>query len=211
MITIGDQATGKTCCINRYTDNQFNEANVSTMGVGNVVKNIKHKGKNIKLQVFDTAGQDRFASLTTGYYKNAQGVVIMYDVTSKKSFTNIDKWLSNVNDNCIPDVIKILAANKCDLVDEREITPDQGKEQAKRFNLTYLESSAKTNIGIEEMFGKACRDWVDQQIIRESNTSEFEAKDQEVTKAKSVVINRRTNKQHEETRRTNGGRGGCPC
>lgn len=85
----------------------------------------------------------------------------MYDVTTKSSFTNVSKWASNVESNCDADVIKILAANKCDLVNEREVTIEEGQDLAKRFNLTYIESSAKSNIGIEEMFGDACKSWVE--------------------------------------------------
>ena len=150
IIFVGDAAVGKTSIIQRIIDNPFSETYENSIGVDFCSKNIKYKGQSSKLQIWDTAGQEKYKSLIPSYVRNASSIFIVYDVASKTSFDNVSKWISFIKtiENCN----MILCANKIDLESERKVSTEVGKDFAKKNELTYYEVSAKTNANIKKMF-----------------------------------------------------------
>lgn len=109
-------------------------------------------GKTIKLQIWDTAGQERFKTITSSYYKGAHGIIVVYDTTDKESYKSIDNWMSEVEKHASENVSRILVGNKNDLVEQRQVNADEGKELADHYNIRFLETSAKESTNVEEAF-----------------------------------------------------------
>ena len=102
ILLLGDSSVGKTCFLMRYTDNTFQEIHMSTIGLDYKLKNVQlDDGKIVKIQIWDTAGQDRFRSITRNYYKGAHGIIVMYDVTNKKSFDNVKNWVEQIREEVL--------------------------------------------------------------------------------------------------------------
>ena len=148
VIFIGDANTGKTSIINRIIDNPFNETYEVSIGIDFMSKNIRFRGQNIKIQIWDSAGQEKYKGLIPSYVRNSSIVFVVYDVSNRSSFENIPNWISFVKN--IEKTIMILCANKIDL--EREVETKDGEELAKNEGLIYFECSAKTNENIKNMF-----------------------------------------------------------
>ena len=120
------------------------------MELGN--KLLKVKGTNTKLQIWDTAGQERYRSITSSYYKGSHGCFIVYDITNEQSFENVEKWFEQVQKEGSKDVSIILVGNKCDLENERKVPKEKGEEKSKLLNIPFFETSALSNIKIEDIF-----------------------------------------------------------
>jgi len=137
----------------RFTDDSFDEHIQSTIGVDFKVKHLDVEGKRVKLTVWDTAGQERFRTLTSSYYRGAHGVVLVYDVTRMDSFENLEQWLKEVqmySPGNGESVVKLLVGNKCDL--ERKVPKEQADAWARSQGMLFLEASAKTRLGIRQVF-----------------------------------------------------------
>ena len=154
VLLLGDSTVGKTCFLMRYTDNTFQEIHMSTIGLDYRLKNITlENGKNIKIQIWDTAGQDRFRAITKNYYKGANGIILIYDVTNKQSYENVKNWLTQIKEEANPNVIIYLAGNKIDVEEEqRVITTEDGQKIADEYKLPFKETSAKNGINVNEIF-----------------------------------------------------------
>lgn len=153
MIIIGDSATGKSNLILRFTDNVFHESFLPTIGVDFKINNVRLDSEtNVKLNIWDTAGQERFKTITSTYYKGCHGVVIVFDLTDKKTFDNVSNWYQDAQKYTSDDSVKILVGNKCDLEQEREVSKQEGIDLAQSLNLHYFETSAKNKINVSEMF-----------------------------------------------------------
>lgn len=137
----------------RFTDDSFDEHIQSTIGVDFKVKHLEVEGKRVKCSIWDTAGQERFRTLTSSYYRGAHGVILVYDVTRTDSFENLEQWLKEV---CTytpgngESVVKLLVGNKCDL--ERKVPKEQADAWARSQGMLFLEASAKTRLGIRQVF-----------------------------------------------------------
>ena len=152
ILLLGDSSVGKTCFLKRYIDDTFQDVYLSTIGFDFKYKCITLKdGKNIKMQIWDTAGQERFRTIAKSYYKGAQGIILMYDVTNQKSFDNIKKWLAQIKEEASSKVCVLLVANKID-IEKRLISREDGEDIAKSFDLDIYETSAKDNINVSEAF-----------------------------------------------------------
>ena len=153
ILLLGDSSVGKTCFLMRYTDNTFQDIHMSTIGLDYKLKNVQlDDGKMIKIQVWDTAGQDRFRSITKNYYKGAHGIVLIYDITEKKSFANVKNWMDQIKEEVSDRVTIILVGNKIDDEEHRAVTKEQGESMAKEFNVMFFECSAKTGENIDSTF-----------------------------------------------------------
>ncbi|KAF9926622.1 GTP-binding protein, partial [Linnemannia zychae] len=145
------------------------------------IRTIELDGKRIKLQIWDTAGQERFRTITTVYYRGAMGILLVYDVTDERSFSNIRNWFSNIEQHASEGVNKILIGNKCDMPDKKVISKDQGQTLADEFGIKFLETSAKSNIGVEEAFFSIARDikkrMIDTQTNQTQNTNTLVVED----------------------------------
>jgi len=151
LLLIGDSGVGKSSLLLRFADNTFTESFISTIGVDFKLRTIDLQGSKVKLQLWDTAGQERFRTITSSYYRGAQGVIVVFDVTKKDTFNNVVKWLQELERYAAEDVKKLLVGNKIDLT-PREVTCDEAKELAEKLGLDYVETSAKTSSNVEEAF-----------------------------------------------------------
>ena len=154
ILLLGDSSVGKTCFLKRYTDNTFQDAYLSTIGFDFKYKFVTlEEGKTIKVQLWDTAGEERFRTIAKSYYKGAHGIVLIYDVTNRKTYDNIRKWMNQIKDDSSSNISIILVANKIDCENEfRQVTKEEGEVLAKNNNLPIFEASAKDNINVEESF-----------------------------------------------------------
>ncbi|KAJ2781417.1 GTP-binding protein [Coemansia javaensis] len=152
LLLIGDSGVGKSCLLLRFSDDQFTPSFITTIGIDFKIRTIELDGKRIKLQIWDTAGQERFRTITTAYYRGAMGILLVYDVTDERSFNNIENWYMNVEQHASEGVNKILIGNKCDVEERRVVSKDRGHALANRFNIKFKETSAKSNINVEEAF-----------------------------------------------------------
>ena len=152
FIIVGDMAVGKSCLLLQFTDHKFRHQHELTIGVEFGGKTIEVKNKNVKIQIWDTAGQEAFQAITRTYYKGAIGAFLVYDITRKDTFEHITKWLNEVKANGSKDIFCILIGNKKDLEEQRQVKYEEGKKLAEENNLLFLETSAKTAENVQEAF-----------------------------------------------------------
>ena len=149
IIFVGDAGVGKTTIISRIMDNPYNEVYEPSIGVDFMSKNIKYKDQNVKLQIWDTAGQEKYKGLIPSYVRNSSIVFVVYDISVKTSFDNIPKWLTFIR--TIENTSLILCGNKIDL-SNREVKKEEGEVLAKKEGIPFFEVSAKTGDNIKNMF-----------------------------------------------------------
>lgn len=152
LLMIGDSGVGKTCLLLRYANDHFSQTFITTIGIDFKIKNIDLDQKRIKLQIWDTAGQERFRTITTSYFRGAQGILLVYDVTDKKSFQSIRNWVGQIQQYADVHVNKILIGNKCDIADERVVSTEDGAQLAAEYGIQFFETSAKNDINVEKGF-----------------------------------------------------------
>ncbi|KAK3422457.1 hypothetical protein EUGRSUZ_G02915 [Eucalyptus grandis] len=133
------------------------------------IRTIELDGKRIKLQIWDTAGQERFRTITTAYYRGAMGILLVYDVTDESSFNNIRNWIRNIEQHASDNVNKILVGNKADMDESKRAVPtSRGQALADEYGIKFFETSAKTNMNVEEVFFSIAKDI--KQRLAESDT-----------------------------------------
>jgi Ras-related protein Rab-1A len=152
ILIIGDSGAGKSCLMLRYTRDDYRDNHMTTIGVDFQTRFIQIKNEIIKLLLWDTAGQEKFRSITEAYYRGSHGVLIVYDITDLKSFKNIKRWLSDIQSHALEDVQILLVGNKCDLIENRQVSYEQGKKLADDVGINFIETSAKTSMNVEEAF-----------------------------------------------------------
>ncbi|ELT94379.1 hypothetical protein CAPTEDRAFT_193005 [Capitella teleta] len=159
VMLIGDSAVGKTCLLVRFKDNTFLSGSfISTVGIDFRNKVVNVDGTKVKLQIWDTAGQERFRSVTHAYYRDANALLLLYDVTNKASFDNIRAWLAEINEYAQDDVVIMLLGNKSDMTSERLVRREDGERLAKEYGTAFMETSAKTGLNVELAFMAIARD-----------------------------------------------------
>ena len=149
IIFVGDAGVGKTTIISRIMDNPFSEAYEPSIGVDFMSKKINYQGQSIKLQIWDTAGQEKYKGLIPSYVRNSSIVFLVYDIEQKTSFDNIPKWINFIKS--IENTTLVLCGNKIDL-ENRQVKKEEGEELAKKENIAFFEVSAKTEENIKNMF-----------------------------------------------------------
>ena len=182
IILIGSSGVGKSSLLQRYIQKVFNESYASTIGVDFFMKSINIGEKSIKLQLWDTAGTEKFRSITTGYYRGADAAFVVFDLSAKSSYNAVGEWIENYYKYKNPDSEKnvVLIGNKVDLVDKREVTKEEAEEYVKANNIFYFETSAKEGNNVEECFN----------FIAEKLLEQYEnKKDNEEVKRKDVIKN----------------------
>lgn len=153
FILIGDSTVGKTCILTRFVDGWFKTDSDPTIGVEFGSKVIRCKsGVTVRLQVWDTAGQESFRSITRSYYRGAIGALLVYDITNSASFENLPTWLKDSLDATNQNIGLVLVGNKVDLEGERQVDKNVAKEFSKENNLLFMETSAKNGQNIEKIF-----------------------------------------------------------
>ena len=158
ILTIGESGVGKTCILRRFVENKFLKNHLATIGIDFKTKTLNINNQEIKLKIWDTAGQERFRNITTQYYKGADGIVLVYDVTDEASYEKIKDWMDQILSNTQQEEIGlVLLGNKCDM-EPRNVTEDQGKKMAEELKISYFETSALNGQGIKEAFEQLTRD-----------------------------------------------------
>lgn len=154
LIIIGDSGVGKTSFMDRFVDSspEFRQSFNPTVGIDFKVKNVMVDDKRVKLQIWDTAGQEKFNSITTAYYRSARGAIIMYDVTRPATFKSLEKWYQLMSDHGRGDVEVAIVGNKCDLNGDKKVDSKHGETTATELGCHFYESSAKDNLNIENVF-----------------------------------------------------------
>jgi len=161
VLIIGNTRVGKSSIVLRFADAKFEPSFITTIGVDFRTKVLNIDNKSIKLYVWDTAGQERFRTITTAYYRNAMGVLLVYDITDIESFEGCQRWLKNIQTHASEDIVIVLVGNKTDFEDKRVISYEQGSSLAEKIGCSFFETSAKTGINVAEAFQaltKQCKD-----------------------------------------------------
>ena len=187
IILVGDSFVGKTSLLKRYTDSEFNNNYVNTIGVDFKNKSMRIKNKNIKLQIWDTAGQERFRSMTNAYYRGSHIAILIFDLTKISTFNNLQKWISEmkqfISDNCQI----VLIGNKVDCESKIEVSQDKIDNFIDDHNIYYyFSTSAKTNQSVDDAFNKIIEYVID---IQNKTENKFSEKDQLIKHNKSDKSN----------------------
>ena len=188
ILFLGDSQVGKSNMIYRFIENKYNGELLTSIGFDIKKKIIKIMNKNILVNIYDTAGQERYNAITISLFQKIQGIILVYDISNEESFKNINFWISKINDN-FANFQCILAGNKCDLEKERIISKKDGENLAKQNNFKFFETSGKTGHNVNEIIYEIVRDIYINDDIRDktkkfvslndsyySNNSEFEKK-----------------------------------
>lgn len=155
LLVIGDSGVGKSCLLLRFCDDEFTPSFIATIGLDHKSKIVQlppPSKKRCKIQVWDTAGQEQYRSMTSNFYRSSMGVAVVFDVTYRRSFLNIPNWLKNLEQHASDQMVKILVGNKCDEEDRREVTREEAMELAVQNGMVYMETSAKANINVDKLF-----------------------------------------------------------
>jgi len=155
VVVNGNAGAGKTSMLVQFVEGSFEGSRTSVTIQGEfLVKELKkfeNTGKDVRLQIFDTAGQEKFRTITSSYYRGAMGAILVFDIANKASFDALGGWFEDIN-HYLPEVPKIVVGNKSDLEKTRAISTNEGQEFAKKVNAPYFETSAKTGDGVNEVF-----------------------------------------------------------
>ena len=153
IITLGDTFAGKSCIVNRFVQNEFENLS-NTIGVDFFAKDFTFKDTTIKLQIYDTSGQEQFKSITANYYKRADGILFVFDLTREETFQNIQFWINEMKDQSddFTKVGLVLLGNKSDLVDAKKVEIKEGMALANTLGTKYFETSAQSGYNIQEAF-----------------------------------------------------------
>ena len=151
-IIIGDAAVGKSNLLLRYAHGQFKPEYQLTIGVEFGAKNIQINNQIFRIQIWDTAGQENFRSITRAYYKNSVCALVVYDISSRDSFNNVSTWIDDCKNQSPKTIFMVLVGNKCDLNDKRQVSIEEGRDLAEKNEMMFFETSAKDGINVEEIF-----------------------------------------------------------
>jgi len=150
VVIIGDSGVGKSNLLSRFTRNEFHLDSKSTIGVEFATRSIQHDGKIIKAQIWDTAGQERYRAITSAYYRGAVGALLVYDISKRLTFENVERWLKELRTHADPSIVVMLVGNKCDLKHLQACATEDAKAFAEQNNLAFIETSAldATNVDL---------------------------------------------------------------
>jgi small GTP-binding protein len=155
LVVVGNSGVGKSCLLLRFCDNQFTPSFVATVGIDFKVRTVVlSSGRQVRLQIWDTAGQDRFRAITSAYYRGAQGVLLVFAIDNQESFAALPQWLSELRRLTLTTNM-LLVANKCDCEAERTVSDTAARAWADANALTYCQVSAKSGAGVTECFAQA--------------------------------------------------------
>jgi Ras-related protein Rab-1A len=166
-IMVGDSGVGKSAILRRFSHGEFVESQIPTIGVDFAVQGVRLADKVCKLQVWDTAGQDRFRSITKSFYRGADFVLVVFDVTKRETFDHVRSWLEDVATYGKDTVEIVLVGNKVDDVVNRTVSFETAASFAKDYGIVYMECSAKSGDGIQQAFVSATTLWVKSAAERE--------------------------------------------
>ncbi|CAF0877345.1 unnamed protein product [Adineta ricciae] len=170
ILVIGESSVGKSSLMTRFVDETFQATFIPTIGVDFKVRTIMIDNYQCKLQIWDTAGQERFRVITTTYYRDAAGVIVVYDVTNHETFSSVCRWLDEINKHCDDNIIKVLVGNKADVISvedspvQKVVSTEQAQQYAQEMNIPFLETSAKDNKNVDTLFHTIARLALEQRL-----------------------------------------------
>ena len=170
VMLIGDANVGKTSIIKRFCKNIFTPSFLSTYGLDFETKYLKINNKTINLQIWDTAGEERYRVIAKNYFNKSDGFVVVYDITNKNSFENVTNWLEQIQENASEHAQSILLGNKCDLEGKRIIKKEEGMELAKIHNINFYETSAEKGKNIDQAFNDLVKVILESGVISRSES-----------------------------------------
>lgn len=174
FILCGDSNVGKTSIALRFTKDAFNENINATIGVDILVKRVDYQGSTYKISITDTSGQEKYQALSNLYFRGARVILFTYAINSRESFNNVTRWIQSSRKNCDnPDFIGVLIGNKIDLEDQRVVSYEEGEQLAQSNEFLFLECSAKTSAGIDDVFEDAFNSVMVQQEEREAKQQQY--------------------------------------
>eukprot|EP00917_Polyrhabdina_sp_WS-2016_P024776 GHVP01053536.1.p2 GENE.GHVP01053536.1~~GHVP01053536.1.p2 ORF type:complete len:221 (+),score=37.37 GHVP01053536.1:29-664(+) len=154
VVLIGDTGVGKSNLLSRFTRGEFNLESKSTIGVEFATKSVPVGGKTVKAQVWDTAGEERYKAITSAYFRGAVGALVVYDISKKSSFENVQRWLEELRDHASEDIVILLVGNKSDLHHLRAVSQEEAHSVAENEHLAFIETSALEATNVEAAFQK---------------------------------------------------------
>ncbi|KAF4361817.1 hypothetical protein CsatB_009333 [Cannabis sativa] len=152
IVLIGDSGVGKSNILSRFTRNEFCLESKSTIGVEFATRTLQVEGKTVKAQIWDTAGQERYRAITSAYYRGAVGALLVYDITKRQTFENVQRWLRELRDHADSNIVIMMAGNKADLNHLRAISAEEAGALAEKEGLSFLETSALEALNVEKAF-----------------------------------------------------------
>ena len=153
VLLLGNSYVGKTCILLRFSEDIFKENYDVTIGLNYRIKSMTVENNPIKMQIWDTSGEEKFKAIAKNFYRGAHGVLLVYDICQKNSFLDVKSWIEQIIENADnDDIVMILCGNKCDNEKERKISKEEGENLAKNYGIPFFECSAKNNFNIKEIF-----------------------------------------------------------
>jgi small GTP-binding protein len=199
VILVGDSGVGKSCLLKSFMGDPFKGVYTSTIGVDFEIKPIQIDGKTVNLQIWDTAGQERFRTITTSYYRSADAILMVFDLTDEKTFSNLEAWMEDVRLYAQRHVEIMLVGNKVDLNEERVVDYKEAKSYAEKHNFQYFETSAKTKINVDKAFTKLT------QTVYQTKVAAMQKSQQADASQRRVSLTAQNSQKSAE------GDGGCAC
>jgi Ras-related protein Rab-1A len=195
LVLIGDSDVGKSSLLLRFSDGVYRDAYAATIGVDFRFKTVTVGGAPVKLQIWDTAGQERFRNITSSYYRNADGVILCFDVGQRSSFENVRAWLAELDKNASADLQKLLVGNKSDRED-RQVSREEGLALAEELGVPFLETSAKSADNVEAAFVRLA-----ELVVR--------VRDRQREEERQAVVDLARQQETAKAAREGGGCGAC--
>jgi small GTP-binding protein len=186
IIIIGEAGVGKTCILKKFVDNEFNENELTTISLSFATKNMTINNEEIKLEIWDTVGQEKYKALAGVFFKNSDAAILVYDIANLNSFQQLTEyWFSKINEYKESNLILSVAANKSDLYLKEQVKEEDGREFAKKIGAFFKLTSAKNGEGINELFQTITKTYLDKKSDNKNSSSD--------DKDKSIVINNQNN------------------
>ena len=202
VVLLGDSGVGKTCIITRFISSSFDANMTSTNGASYCTKLVKYEqlGKNLLLDVWDTAGQEKYRSLTKFFYKDAAAVILVYDITREDSFENMKNyWYNQLLENCDKNVVLGVVGNKCDLFEEEKVSEADAREFSDKIGAIFELTSAQNNTGITEIFQEVGNKYLDPNF--QQKIKQVEKEKSEEGKGQNIVLENNENKTKEKAKK----------
>jgi Ras-related protein Rab-8A len=168
LLLVGNSGVGKSSILLRFVEDEFTSSFINTIGIDFRIRTVTVDDKRYKLQIWDTSGHERFRTITVAYFRGANGILLVYDVTNEKSFDDIKNWVRSIHYHSPRNVNMMLIGNKCDIKNDRVIDTEKGQKLADEYHMPFLETSAKNSINVEDAFISLVTD-ISQKVVNNSH------------------------------------------